>query len=193
MGLYKYIREAWKKPKSTNKEFYKQRLIGWRREPSILRIEKPTRLDRARSLGYKAKQGFVLTRTKVLKGGRTRPLIKKGRRSKHRRRKKILSKSYQSIAEERTAKKFPNLEVLGSYKIAKDGKYYFYEIILVDPKHPQIKADKNINWITEPQHRRRVFRGKTSSARKSRGLRKKGKGAEKLRPSLRSHRRRGTN
>jgi len=56
--------------------------------------------------------------------------------------------------------------------------------ILVDKSHPQILADSRINWIFKNKHRGRVFRGLTSSARKSRGLRNnKGKGAEKLRPS----------
>ena len=47
-----------------------------------------------------------------------------------------------------------------------------------------IKADKDINWICNPSQRGRVFRGLTPVGRKSRGLTKKGKGAEKIRPSL---------
>ncbi len=35
----------------------------------------------------------------------------------------------------------------------------------------------------------RAFRGLTSAGRKSRGLRRKGKGAEKVRPSLRANKR----
>ena len=58
------------------------------------------------------------------------------------------------------------------------------EIILVDKAHPQIIADPRINWIFKSKHKGRVFRGLTSVAKKSRGLRSnKGKGAEKLRPS----------
>ena len=69
-----------------------------------------------------------------------------------------------------------------------DGKYYWYEIILVDPSHPVIKADKKINWICNRKQRSRAFRGKTSAGRKMRGLRgNKGKGAEKARPSRRAH------
>ena len=33
-----------------------------------MRIEHPTRLDKARKLGYKAKQGFVVARTRVRRG-----------------------------------------------------------------------------------------------------------------------------
>ena len=50
--------------------------------------------------------------------------------------------NYQWICEQRAARKFPNLEVLNSYYLAKDGKHIWYEIILVDPQHPVIKADK---------------------------------------------------
>ena len=122
-----------------------------------------------------------------------RPMIKKGRRSKHSRRALILGKSYKQIAEERANKHFPNCEVLNSYWVAQDGKHYWFEIILIDKANPAILADKDINWITQKQHTRRVYRGLTSTARKSRGLRHKGKGAEKIRPSLRAKGRKGTN
>ena len=59
MGAYQYIREAW-----NSQEQLKERLMAWRREPVTLRIDYPTRLDRARSLGYKAKQGIILVDTK---------------------------------------------------------------------------------------------------------------------------------
>jgi large subunit ribosomal protein L15e len=40
-------------------------------------------------------------------------------------------------------------------------------------------------------HRGRAYRGKTSAGKRGRGLHKKGKGAEKLRPSLRANLNRG--
>ncbi len=91
------------------------------------------------------------------------------------------AKSIKRIAEERVAKKYPNLEVLNSYWVWEDGKFKFFEVILVDPNHPSIKNDKNINWICENQHAGRVFRGLTSEGKKGRGLRVKGKGTEKVR------------
>ncbi|MBU0535794.1 MAG: 50S ribosomal protein L15e [Nanoarchaeota archaeon] len=182
MGYLKYMREAWKKPKQ-NKELWTERLISWRREPSTLRIDNPTRLDRARSLGYKAKQGYVVVRQRVLRGGHRRPGQHNGRRPKTQRRYLALDINYQVIAEQRASKKFPNCEILNSYWVAKDGKYYWYEVILVDRMHPAIIADDRINWIMESQHKGRINRGLTSAARKSRGLRSKGKGAEKIRPS----------
>jgi len=57
------------------------------------------------------------------------------------------AKSKQLIAEERTARKYPNLEVLNSYWVWQDGRYKWYEVILVDPNHPAIKSDKDLGWI----------------------------------------------
>lgn len=188
MGIYKYIRNIWKKPKGDLRDIYKQRLIEWRKEPTTIRIERPTRLDRARSLGYRAKQGIIVVRQRVKRGGRQRPKFKSGRRPKHMRRKKIVAKNYQQIAEERANRKFINCEVLNSYKLAEDGIYYWFEIIMVDRFHPQILKDKKLKWVTFNQGR--VFRGITSAGRKGRGLRKKGIGAEKIRPSLRAQGRR---
>ena len=189
--MYKYIRNAWKQPKENLGSIWKERLILWRKEPVTVRIERPTRLDRARSLGYKAKQGFVIVRQRVIRGGRQRPQIRKGRRSKHYRRRKIVGLSYQSVAEQRAAKKYVNCEVLNSYYVAKDGRYFWYEVILVDKAHPQVLSDPNLKWIAEKKHTGRVFRGLTAAGKRSRGiLTHKGKGAEKMRPSLRANLRR---
>ena len=57
---------------------------------------------------------------------------------------------------------------------------------MVDPSHPVIRSDKDVGWICEKQHTGRVFRGLTPAGIKGRGLTKKGKGAEKVRPSLRA-------
>lgn len=187
MGLYKYVREIWKKPKENLGEIWQQRLIVWRKEPVTLRIPMPTRIDRARSLGYRAKPGFIIVRQRVKRGGRQNPKPSGGRRSKRQSRRKDLRMSYQVVAEMRAAKKYINLEVLNSYWVAKDGQNYWYEVILVDKSHPAIISDKKINWISEKQHTRRAFRGLTSAARKSRGLLNKGKGTEKIRPSLRAN------
>ena len=98
--------------------------------------------------------------------------------------------SYRWIAEQRAQKKFPNLEVLNSYNLAKDGKHYFYDVILVDYSKPEIKNDKTMNWITKKTNRHRVHRGLTSAGKKSRGLRNKSP-MNKSRPSVRAGKRRG--
>ncbi len=191
MGMYQYVRKIWTKPKKNLGDLWKARLIQWRREPVTVRLEKPTRIDRARSLGYKAKQGYIIVRQRVLRGGHTKPrCMLGGRRPKHNKQRVDLDKNYRRIAEARTNRKYPNCEVLNSYWVAQDGKYYWFEVILVDKSHPVIKADKKINWICRKANRGRVFRGLTSAGRKTRGLRKKGLGAEKVRPSKRANRNR---
>ena len=177
---YNYIQEAWQ---GRSPAEARAPLKGWRESNAVVRVEKPTRLDRARALGYKAKQGFVIARVRVMRGGRTRPRRNTGRRSKRQTIRKVLKMNYQWVAEQRTIRHYPNLEVLNSYWLAKDGIYYWFEVIMVDPSRPEIKADKNINWILSKKHTGRVFRGLTSAARKSRGLRHKGDRAIKVRPS----------
>ncbi|MBU1975205.1 MAG: 50S ribosomal protein L15e [Nanoarchaeota archaeon] len=181
MGYLKYVRDLWKKPKENLGDLWQERLILWRREPSTVRIPRPTRIDRARSLGYVAKDGFVIVRQRLKRGGKQRPNIQKGRRSKHSTQRLTLKISYQRIAEERANKKYPNCEVLNSYWVAEDGIYAWYEVILVDRDHPAILSDPRLGWIKG--QRNRVGRGLTSSGKKARGLRNKGKGAEKARPS----------
>lgn len=184
MGLYKYLKEAWKSPrKNILKGSMRPSVIEWRKQPSTVRILRPTRLDKARSLGYRAKQGILVVRQKVLRGGRMTEQVAGGRRSKRQSRRKDLNLSYQTIAEQRVASKFTNCEVLNSYYVAEDGRHYWYEVIIVDKAHPAIKKDKVLSWITKPKANQRVKRGLTSSAKKSRGLRNKGIGSEKTRPS----------
>ena len=148
-SFYRYISEAWKRPETSYAgELRLKRLVKWRKEPAVIRLERPTRLDRARSLGYKAKQGIIIARAKVRRGGRRISRPKHGRKSKGMGVHKITpGKSLQRIAEERTARKYPNMEVLNSYWVAEDGKRKWYEIILVEPANPNIKSDKDLNWI----------------------------------------------
>jgi large subunit ribosomal protein L15e len=186
-GLSHYLRQAWKKP---DEKKLRERMVQWRKENRIVKVDKPLRLDRAHSLGYKAKKGFVMVRIRIKRGGRKRPKPNKARKTRKQTNRKILKMNYKWVAEQRVQRKFPNLEVLNSYKIGKDGKSYFYEVILVDPERPEIKNDKDIQWITESVNRNRVFRGLTSAGKKSRGLRKKSP-TNKNRPSIRAGKRRG--
>ena len=182
MGLYKYIKAIWQKPKEGLGNEWQRRLIEWRKGDSVVKVERPTRLDRARTLGYKAKQGIIVARARISRGGRERPRHKKGRKpSKAGFVKFTPKKSRQLIAEERTGRKYPNMEVLNSYYVAEDGKHLWYEVILVDPSHNAIIKDKDIGWIANGSQTRRVHRGLTSAGKKARGLRTKGTGAEKAR------------
>lgn len=153
------------------KRLAKQRLIEWRKQRVVTRIDKPTKLARARALGYKAKKGYVIARVRVPKGGRRRRLYgRKGRKPKKAGLVRFTpGKSLRWIAEERGQKKFPNLEVLNSYWVGEDGKYKWFEVIFVNPREPAIKRDKNIKWIAEPANRRRVFRALTAAGKRARG------------------------
>ncbi len=190
-SMYAYIRDAWKKPDESYVDgLLWDRMQEWRREPSVIRVEHPTRLDRARALGFKAKQGIVVARVKVRRGARRKSRWQRGRRTHHMGVNKITAgKSIQSIAEERAARRYPNLQVLNSYWVGQDGKHKWYETILVDTSHPVIKSDKNLKWLCSQKGR--VFRGRTSAGRKGRGMSRKGRGTEKTRPSISSHQNKG--
>ena len=156
MGAYKYMREN-RTPVKGSKQV-------------IERLERPTNLPKARMLGYRAKQGFVIARVRVKKGGRKRPYPTGGRKPKRSGLFFTPGKSLKLIAEEKAGRKFRNLEVLNSYWSYDNGKHKWFEIIMIDAAHPAIKNDKKLSWIKNDK--RRVYRGRTSAGKKSRGLRK---------------------
>ena len=146
----------------------KQRLIQWRRQGTMVRAVWPTNVTRARTLGYKAKQGFIIVRVKVPKGKRKRPMPSGGRDPKKSGRFFSLDKSKQQVAEEKVSRKYKNMEVLNSYFVGQDGKDKWFECILVDTSHPAVKADRERKWITKRNQKGRAFRGLTSAGKKSR-------------------------
>jgi len=192
-SFYSHIREAWRTPKEGKlAELQWQRQQEWRDQGAIERIERPTRLDKARSQGYKAKQGVVVARVAVRKGTARKQRFKAGRRSKRQGVNRITRrKSIQRIAEERASRKYPNLRVLNSYWVGEDGSRKWHEVILLDPEHPAIENDDDLNWICDDTQRGRPFRGKTGAGVRGRGMGGRGKGTEHTRPSLRSDGRRG--
>ena len=187
-GLYHHLAQQWKKP---SRELLHEKLIQWRAGQSIERVDKPLRLDRARALGYKAKTGFVVLRVRVRRGGRRRQRFGvKGRKTRKQTIRKTLKMNYRWVSEIRAARKYNTLEVLNSYWIGKDGKYFFFEVIMVDPTRPEIKKDPVLKWIANGKNSKRAERGLTSAAKKSRGLRSKSDNL-KVRPSLRAWMRTG--
>jgi large subunit ribosomal protein L15e len=192
-SFYSHIKEAWESPKEGKlAELQWQRQQEWRRQGAIERIERPTRLDRARELGYKAKQGVVVARVSVRKGGARKQRFKAGRRSKRQGVNKITrNKNLQRIAEERSQRRYRNLRVLNSYWVGEDGSQKWFEVILLDPEHPAIQNDDNLNWICADSQKGRAFRGKTAAGQKGRGLNNRGTGAEKVRPSIGANDNRG--
>jgi len=198
MSATKHIQETFQKEFAGKKDesydykgIHRSRLIEFRKEKlAIVRVEKPTNIARARTLGYKAKKGFVVARVRIRKGSgmHTRPTM--GRRPKRMGVNKLTRRqNIQAMAEQRVARKFKNCEVLNSYYIGEDGKMHYYEVIMVDTEAPEIKKDKEINWICDKNQTGRAYRGLTSQGKKSRALRNKGEGAEKVRPSLRANKR----
>ncbi len=187
MGIAKYLRNAWKKP---DIKVLRERMIKWRKGDSIVKVDKPLRLDRARSLGYKAKKGIVVVRVRLKRGGHKRSRPNKARRTKRLHIRKNLRMNYKEIAETRVARKYTNMEVLNSYNIGKDGIHYFYEVILVDRADNGILKDKELGPLVKAP-KKRSLRAITSTSRKARGLRNSPVKAPKVRPSLRANRRRG--
>jgi large subunit ribosomal protein L15e len=178
MGAYKYLEELWRKKQSDVLRFLlRVRAWEYRQLPKVWRVQRPTRTDKAHRLGYKAKQGYVIYRVAVRRGGRKRP-NSKGivyGKPKHQGINQLKNvRNLQSIAEGRVGKKCGSLRVLNSYWINQDATYKYYEVILVDPMHSTIRNDPHINWIVGATHKHREMRGLTSSGRRHRGLRKKG-------------------
>merc|ERR1719213_489596 len=183
MGAYKYLEELWKRKQSDVLRFL-LRIRAWeyRQLPKITRVPKPTRPDKARRLGYKAKQGYVIFRAAVRRGGRKRPNgkgIVYGK-PKHQGIMLKAKRNLRSVAEERIGRIAGNLRVLNSYWVNQDATYKYFEIILVDPQHRAIRNDPRMNWIVNPTHKHRELRGLTSAGRSSRGFRKRGHRANKV-------------
>ena len=192
-SFYSHIKEAWKQPGDGKlAELQWQRKQEWRDQGAIVRIDRLTRLDKARELGYKAKQGVIIARVAVRKGGARKKRFTSGRRSKRQGVNRLGRRtSIQRIAEERAARKYPNLRTLASYWVGEDGSQKWHEIILIDPEHAAIENDDDLNWICDDTHKGRAFRGLTNAGRSNRGLQNRGKGAEHTRPSAGSGSRRG--
>jgi len=167
--MYKHAEAVCNPKEQLFKNSMEHKALLWRKQPAVIRIDRPSRLMRARSLGYKAKQGFVLARARVRRGGLHKTRSKGGRRQKRTGiTKYVPAKSSRLIAEERAAREFPSLEVLNSYWVWEDGQYKWFEVILVDPDSPCIKKDADINWLCKGVQRGRVHRGLTSAGKKMR-------------------------
>ena len=123
----------------------REKAVLWRKQNAIVRIAKPSRIIRARRLGYKAKQGIVVVRMRVGTGGMRKQRQRGGRRPKHLCVTRIKAAvSMKQVAERRVLERYPNMKLLGSYFLYKDGMHYWHEVILADPSHKRIAKDKEI-------------------------------------------------
>merc|ERR1711977_238378 len=143
MGAYKYLRELWNRKQSDVMRFV-QRIRAWefRQLPTIHRATRPTRPDKARRMGYKAKQGYVIYRVRVRRGGRKRP-VHKGQVYGKPRNAGInalkFRRSIRSKAEEKVGRRCGNLRVLNSYWVNQDATFKYFELIMIDPSHKAIR------------------------------------------------------
>merc|ERR1712241_127991 len=156
----------------------------YRQLPVIHHCTRPSRPEKARRVGYKAKQGYVIYRIRVRRGGRKKNTPKGCVYGKPRNSGAI--RKLKSAAEERVARKCSNMRVLNTYWVGQDASFKFFEVILIDPQHKAIRRDPRINWIVGAKHKHRELRGLTATGKKARGMNQRGHKAMKKRPSRRS-------
>jgi len=167
MGAYKYITQTLQKQYKERDATFRAKIISWRNAPPILAIDYPSNLTRARRLGYKAKQGYVVVRTRIDKGRRTRIKPMGGRKHKNFYRFVQPGMSHQAMAEQRVNRVYRNMEVLNSYWVGEDGNYKYFEVILADPT----KATVNVSSVMRTG---KAFRGLTSAGNSGRPNKQKG-------------------
>merc|ERR1719402_1730812 len=135
----------------------------------VHRCPRSTRPDRARRLGFKAKQGYVIYRISMRRGGRKRPVAKgcpygKPKTSGAVKQQKP-ERNLQSIAEERVGRRLKGLRILNSYWVGQDSTYKYFEVIMVDVHHSAITRDPKINWMCNPVQKHRELRGLTAAGK----------------------------
>lgn len=169
MGANKYIKQTfqneWKGISDENYDYaliMRKRGIEFRNEErAVVKVDYPTNLPNARSVGYKAKQGIFVVRVRVRKGTGTHHRPKNKRRPKRQGQNKLSRRiSTQGMAEQKASKYYSNAESIGSYKIAEDGKWHYFEVVMADRNAPSILADKNLKYLATGQQGR-AERGKT--------------------------------
>jgi large subunit ribosomal protein L15e len=111
---------------------YRARLVEWRRQNTVVRLDKPTRIERARALGYRDNHCAIVVRARVRKGHPLKSRPRAGRRPKRMGIKKLTYLlSDKKIAEQRAQKRYRNMRVLGSYMVGEDGEQKWFEVVLV--------------------------------------------------------------
>ena len=137
--------QVWVKMWKENSAVLREKAVIWRRQNALTRIDKPSRITRARRLGYKAKQGIIVVRMRVGAGGMRKQRPTGGRRPKHLGVTRIKADvSMKQVAERRVMERYPNMKLFGSYFLYKDGMYFWFEVILADKSHNSITKDKEL-------------------------------------------------
>uniref|UniRef100_A0A0E0PWW7 Ribosomal protein L15 n=1 Tax=Oryza rufipogon TaxID=4529 RepID=A0A0E0PWW7_ORYRU len=173
MGAYRCVSELWRRKQSDVMTFV-QRVRCWdhRRQPAIGR---PTRPDKARRLGDKAKQGYVVLPCPSRRGGRKRP-VPKGivySKPKHQGITQLkFQRNKRSVAE----------ELLGASWVDSGCSPPTGSSLWMLLTAPSATTPR-INWLCKPVHKHGELHGLTSAGNKYRGLRGKGHTHHKARPS----------
>lgn len=131
MGSFKYIHGN-EMSLYKNEDRKKELLQEARNQPIIKRIDGPTKLAKAKSVGYRAKQGYIIVRVRVSKGDFRRPRANHARRPSKSGIYYKLAISKENIARNRALKVFKNMDVVGSYFLIEDGKNKWFEIVMLD-------------------------------------------------------------
>lgn len=176
MSFVSLLREIHRKKQSDVMRYLQRiNIVKARQFEEVHRQEKPTFLERARTLGYKAKRGYTIFNVRVKKGNYPRQLKYNNGNTRGKcvnaglyQIKPSLSKQVE--AEIKVGKQVPNLRVLNSYWIGQDYMYKHFQVICIDPCMVEIRNDPKINWICKPVHKHREARALTSAGKKTRGL-----------------------
>ncbi len=170
-SFYSHIKEAWKTPKEGKlAELQWQRKQEWRNQGAIERIERPTRLDKARELGYKAKQGIIVVRVSVRKGGARKQRHKAGRRTK-RQGVTASAAASPSRASPRSAPPAPPEPARAELLRRRTGRPP--EVAGSHPRRPRAPGHperRRPQLDLRDDHAGRAFRGLTDAGRRNRGL-----------------------
>lgn len=174
MSAYDYMAQI-RRHKQSDVMRYLLRIRCWeyRQRKMIHRTDRPTYPDKANKLGFVKKDGLVIYRVRIRRGGRRR-LAKKGKTNgkpvNHGIHKQRQKNSLQAMAEIRLGKRLGSLRILNSYWVGQDATYKHYEVILVDPTVASIRKDPRLNWICKNKMKHRECRGLTTATKKSRGI-----------------------
>jgi large subunit ribosomal protein L15e len=190
MGAYKYLQSLWRKKQCEIMTFVRRmRTWEFRQLPVIHRANRPSRPEKARKVGYKTKQGYVIYRVRIRRGGRKNQVPKGivyGKIGNSGVNEKKPRRNHRAIAETRVGRKLNALKVLNSYWVGQDSTFKFFEVICIDAGNTAIRNDPKINWIVDKKHREQ--RGLTAAGVRARGLTNtKGGKSNNKRPSRRAN------
>ncbi|KAF2313110.1 hypothetical protein GH714_009302 [Hevea brasiliensis] len=141
-------------------------MLEYRQHPSIVRVTHPTRPDKARRLGYKAKQGYVIYRVRVRRGGRKRP-VPKGIVYGKPTNQGVTQLKFQRSKSTHVLLQMYNFLQWSCISLVQDSTYKYFEVIMVDVAHNAVRNDPRINWLCNPVHKHRELRGLTSAGKKT--------------------------